>query len=666
MDQYLTYAALKTKDIEFVLHQCTEAAKTLGLKFQVPKVPTDAAHVWVGVFDNGWVFSLADPAVWELLDIFSKVSKGYALPYLSGSTEGDYKKWSYEYMEGGKVLHQFYADPSTRFDKREYSKVQGDPYAMEKIFGVSLFQLRKLLRQFETGPVQEFLKALKFEIQYARLLRFVVIEQDTEVHTPRDLSTILTPNQIEAMVGKTGMFKGLETEETIDAIRQADNKGFSGAASIKATRFVAEQDFNESYELFIRLRRERLFDIAFTVADKLVMRAKNGEFDRLPDIQRDLRIATIHGLRGMALADLGRNDEAVVELKDHALAFNRYIGPQNRASVASVLGKILVQQQRYQDALDPLRLRLAERPLDATAWCNLATAAYHTDRPQEGHWAARWGIATDPSLAEWSQLRTRLALRERDLLPPRNPDLARTRRAEARNLIKAGQKIQAIEKYREALNHNPMDSDSVWALASILAEALREELVSLESVDFELARACEQVAFTTPAWPWSWGTLVEICLRRRDTVRAAQACDAFARVHMTKISDGLDLGVWITHVEAELGTCMLQTVADRFVELRTRGMATMGERDTQRHRCDAMLGWALLRANRPHEALTPLIEATGSDPNDAENWANVAEAHYRMRNSLAAGKAVARGLKVNPEHPRLNEMQRYLRQQGQG
>ena len=129
MSEYLTYAAVKFDDIDAFLRRCVKASKKLGVRFEVPTGPTSEAHTWVGAFDNGWLFALADPAVWELLDVFSKVARDKSLPYLFGSTEGGFSKWSYEYAEGGQVLHRFFSDPSIRFDESEYHLYQGDPAA---------------------------------------------------------------------------------------------------------------------------------------------------------------------------------------------------------------------------------------------------------------------------------------------------------------------------------------------------------------------------------------------------------------------------------------------------------------------------------------------------------------------------------------------------------
>jgi len=57
-----------------------------------------------------------------------------------------------------------------------------------------------------------------------------------------------------------------------------------------------------------------------------------------------------------------------------------------------------------------------------------------------------------------------------------------------------------------------------------------------------------------------------------------------------------------------------------------------------------------------------LLEASQLDPHSAENWANLAQAHFRLGNPLAAKKALSRGLRTDPNHAKLLALSARMRE----
>ncbi len=316
MSDYLTYAAVKTDDIDWLLKSCVKAAHKLGVRFEVPKSPTDEARTWVGLFDNGWAFALADPAVWELLDVFGKVARDRGLACLSGATDGDFTKWSYEFAEAGEIKHTFYVDPSQRFEESEYDSALGDSAALAEVFGVSRIRLQQLLQQFGNVPIQDFHSLLGFELGRAKGLKFVIVAPQTYAAETFSFG----PPKAKEGTGPTTMSLGATTK-AYNQIEMAKLKGLSHAAQLQASRFGAEGSMGEALDLYMRLRKDGQHKTALSVVDELIRRVESGEL-RIPELERPLRLASLYGLRGTALYDLTRFDEAIVALRDHALSIN--------------------------------------------------------------------------------------------------------------------------------------------------------------------------------------------------------------------------------------------------------------------------------------------------------------------------------------------------------
>jgi tetratricopeptide (TPR) repeat protein len=661
VSEYVTFAALKASSLEDVLERCIKAAEKINVRFEVPSGPTNEAHTWVGVFANGWVFALADPGVWELLDVFNKVARDTGLPCLTGTTEGDFRKWTYEYQESGTLQHQFCADPSLHHQPNEYDKYKGDAAALARVFDSSLVRLRSQVKQFQAPPVHEFLDTLGFDVKFARRMRFVVVTPGRLTTAPSTLSVVLKPK-----AGTSGSdFKDVgRTTKAFDQIFKAMEGGHSSAASLRAARFGSEGDFNEVHDLFMRLRKQGQHDLALPIAEELVARVQRGDFSRAPQNQREVREASIYGLRGMALHSLGRVDEAIQDFQERALSINRYIGPLHRASIAAKLGGALVAKGRFGEALDPLRLCLSERPLHAKTWANLARAALKVGNTREARQAAILGIAADPSLPQWEELRRDLRLTDRDILPPRKPQEARSHRREAQQLMRAGDKVRAVDKFRVALHQAPTDIDCAWGVACALAECIREGLIPMDPNDLEVIRLLEQVAFANPTWPWSWATLVEMLDKHGLRERAQQALYAYSQVHATRLEDLEDMAIWLAGTHPELGVQALRVLLDRFVDLRLQGIGSSANREQAKFKALAALGKGLTRLGRAQEALQPLTDAAQIDAAEPENLLTLAEAHAQMGNLRAAMRATSRGLKVAPDHVRLRQMYDFLRAKG--
>ena len=105
---------------------------------------------------------------------------------------------------------------------------------------------------------------------------------------------------------------------------------------------------------------------------------------------------------------------------------------------------------------------------------------------------------------------------------------------------------------------------------------------------------------------------------------------------------------------------MLEIFLERFVDLRMSGMAGRN-RDEAKFSALSTLGWSLMEVGRVQEALPILLEASQLNSNSAENWSNLATAHHRLGNTLAANKALSRGLRIDSNHPRLQALSAQLR-----
>lgn len=654
MSEYLTYAAVRTDDFQSLLKQCVKNAHKLGVRFEVPTKPTPEAHTWVGVFENGWVFAMADPAVWELLDIFAKLAKDQGLDYLSGATEGSFNKWGYDFAAGGDVQHRFLADPSLRVGEDEYHLYTGDPAALAHTFDVSRIRLQRMLRQFNATNVQEFHELLGFTPDRAKSVRFVIVGPGTYSNT----ATYLVDNRSPAGASTTSIG---ETTLALSQIILAAGKGLGAAANAKAARYSKESNWAEAQDMVMRLQKAGRHEAALAAVDALIKRAEQGEFERLPHLQREERIATIHAMRGLALFDLDRTDEAIIAIRDHALSVNRYVGPSHRAAIAGRLGTLLVQRGNYQEALEPLRLCLAERPLQTSTWAALARAAHRCGRTFEARQAALQGLAAGPDYAGWPGILREVGMQRSDGLPERDPKLSKAFRREAKELMRTGQKQQALAKFRLSLHHSPTDLDCVWGVACAIAECLRDGVIEMDEEDREVIRLLEQVCYGNPPWPWSWGTLAEVLMRFGERERAKQAVHAYARVHVARVEDLLDVSLWLARLNPEMGVEILEVLLERFIELRLRGSASYDEaRDTSKAKALGMLGWALLELERPVEALEYLIQASQSDSSNADNWATLAETHVTLGNAAAARRALSRGLKCDPKHKHLKTIARKL------
>lgn len=646
MNKYLTYAAVRTSDLEGVFEECIAVAPKVGVRFEVPLSPTAEAQTWVGEFDNGWVFALADPGSWELVSLFRRVAKERDYDIISGSTDGDFYKWSYDFAEGDRVLHRFCSDPSSRYDRHEYQKFMGDPKALAEDFRVSMARLQSQLVQFDAPSIHEFLGTLGFDTKRARKLRFVVVARG-QITAPSTLAVVgLNLDSKKAADGG-------ETTKAIHAVVKAVDQGYSTAASLRALRFAGSSEFNEALDLFLRLRKGGHAEIALSISDELVKRIESGQLSVLPELQRQISGATVYGLRGLALNDLGRTPEAVEVLQKQALSLNRYLGPEHRASMTSVLGAGLVQLRRFHEALAPLRCCLAERPLHAKSWANLAIAAINEGRGEEARNAALLGIAADPALPVWRNMMIELRLTQADLLPQRKETASKTYRREAQALMRAERKLEAVAKFRLSLHHSPTNIDCAWSLACAIAECAREGSIQLDHDDHELIRLLEQVAFGNPTWPWSWGTLIEMLDRRHETARALNACDAYARYHAVRLEDLEGVGIWLASVCPEIGIRMLETLLERFVELRLQGVGSGVAREEAKFNAVATLGLSLIQVGRIQDAVKHLTEAARINPHNVDNLANLAEAHLRLQNHRAANRAISRGLKLEPNHRRL-------------
>ena len=656
MSEYLTYAAVKFDDLDAFLRKCVKAGTKLGVRFEVPSGPTSEAHTWVGAFDNGWIFALADPAAWELLDVFSKVSRDRHLPYLFGSTEGGFSKWSYEYAEGGQVLHRFFSDPSIRFDESEYHLYQGDPAALAAVFDVSRVRLQRMLRQFNSVPVHEFHEMLGFQLDRALTLKSIIAAA----------GVFTGPSTYMVDLDKGGATQDAtitlgEATSAFQQIEIAAQQGFGAAASVKAASFGASGGFAEAHEMVMRLQKANQPKVALSVIEELLKRVDD-EVARLPELRRRVKIASIHALRGLILYDLGQTDEALRVFQENALKVNRYLGPDHRSAITGRLGALLVERGRFEEALEPLRLCLAERPLQASVWANLARAAHNCRLSFEARQAALQGLASDPTYDGWPGIMRELRLNQSDLLPERKPEYCRRYRREAKELMRQGNKRQALAKFRLSLHHNPADLDGAWVVACTIAECLRDGILEVDHEDLEVIRLLEQVCFGNPSWPWAWGTLIEVLDRYGKDEWERQAAEAYGCVHASRIEDLLDLSLWLAKLNARPGVVLLEILLDRFVELRLRGGSSFDEgRDSLKFKALTTYGWALLQLNRPHDALEPLIEATQHEPTNADNWSTLAEVHYRLRNWRAANRAVSRGLKNDPNHAHLKRLSDKLR-----
>lgn len=654
MNKYLTYAAVRTSDLEGVFEECIAVAPKVGVRFEVPLSPTPEARTWVGEFENGWVFALADPGVWELVNLFRRVAKEKDFDVISGSTDGDFYKWSYDFSEGDRLLHRFCSDPSTRYDKHEYGKFLGDPKALAEDFRVSMARLRSQLVQFDAPSIHEFLDTLGFDTKGARRLRFVVVERG-QITAPSTLAVVGLDLDRKKAAG------GGETTKAIHAVVKAVDQGYSTAASLRALRFAEAGEFNEALDLFLRLRKGGHAQIALSISEELVKRVETGKLNQLPVLQRQVTEATVYGLRGLALNDLGQTPEAVEVLQKQALSLNRYLGPEHRPSMTSVLGAGLVQLRRFHEALAPLRCCLAERPLHAKSWANLAIAAMNEGRGEEARNAALLGIAADPALPVWRNMMMELRLTQADLLPQRKEAASKTYRREAQALMRGGRKLEAVAKFRLSLHHDPANIDCAWSLACAIAECTREGSIPVDQNDHELIRLLEQVAFGNPTWPWSWGTLIEMLDRRHETARALDACDAYSRYHAVRLEDLESVGIWLASVCPEIGIRMLEVLLERFVELRLQGVGSGVAREEAKFNAVSTLGWSLVQVGRVQDAVQHLTEAARISPRHVDNLANLAEAHLRLQNQRAANRAISRGLKVEPNNRRLLKLSEQTR-----
>ena len=658
MSEYLTYAALKTDDFDGLLRRCTAAANKIGVRFEVPKASAREATTWIGQFDNGWVFALADPAVWELLDVFSKVSRDKSLPYLFGSTEGGFTKWSYEYAEQGQVLHRFYSDPSIRFQTSEYDQYKGDPAHLASVFGLSRIRLQQSLQQFNAVNVQAFHEMLGFSVSRATTLKFVIVAADryTGSHTyVGDLKEGgVPPGETTGTVGKATL--------AFQQIAGAADQGFNAAARAKAKSFGAEGGFAEARDMVLRLQQSGQSKVALSLVQELLKRVEGGEFDQLSNLEREIRIASTYAIQGLVLFDLGYTDRAIDAIKNRALTVNRYVGPDHRAGIALRLGSMLVEKGDYAGALDPLRLCLAERPTDPTAWSDLARATLRLGQADQARQACLNGVASNPKFAAWRGLMKEMGLRETDLLPKRDEERSKQYRKEAKALMRDGRRVQALAKFRLSLHHQPKDLDCAWGVACAAAECMREGDFEVNKEDHEAIRLLEQVCFGNPTWPWSWGTLIEVLSRYGLDQRAQEATEAYARIYTTSVEDLLDVSLWLVKLMPRQGVGLLKILLERFIELRMRGVSTYDEaRDTAKFKALATYGWGLLEIGGAHDAVPHLIEASKLDPNNADNWATLGEAHFQLKNWRAANKAVARGIKKAPNHPHLLRLSKELR-----
>jgi tetratricopeptide (TPR) repeat protein len=656
MSNFLTFVAVETTDLDRLLKLCVTAAPKIGLSFTVPKGPQADAHTWIGVFENGWTFALADPAVWELITLFSRVTKDAGLPCLTGQTAGEWSNWSYNYSEDGELLHSFHADPS-RFKEHEYGKYKGDPGDLAELFGVSESRLKLQMRQFEAAPVQDFLLTLGFDPGQAKSLRFVAVSEAVE-RGPSAFSVGISPEIIAKVRAAQGQSGDMTT--AIEAVLEAADEGLVRAAGVKAARFAAGLEYNEAHELFKRLRLQGRPEIALEVAEELVSRLTRGEFSFVSLDQAEMRTCTAHGLRGLALMDLKRYEEAIEEFAQHALNMNRYVGPHHRASIMNSLGTALAEMGRFQEAIEPLLRRLAERPVDAAAWANLGNCYYQTGKSEEARQAALQGLAADPDLPVLQTLKLALGLRDSDLLPPRDATRVRIYRDEAQELMRQGQKMQAVAKFRLSLHSDPTDVDAAWGVSCALVECVREGVLPIENVDADAIRLLEQVVFQNPTWPWSWGCLAEILLKRGDKKWAIDVCDAYAKHHVNRIEDLQDVGIWLATIDPDLGIRLLEIFLERFVDLRMSSMTGIN-RNQSKFRTLLTLGWSLMEVGRVQESLPILLEASQLDSGSAENWSNLATAHHRLGNTLAANKALSRGLRIDAAHPKLQALAAQLR-----
>jgi len=411
----------------------------------------------------------------------------------------------------------------------------------------------------------------------------------------------------------------------------------------------------------VRLQKANQPKVALSVVEELLKRVDD-EVARLPELQRNVKIASIHALRGLVLYDLGQADKALRAFQENALQVNRYLGPDHRSAITGRLGALLVERGRYEEALEPLRLCLTERPLQASVWANLARAAHNCHLNFEARQAALQGLAADPTYEGWAGIMRELQLNQSDLLPERKPKYSSRYRQEAKELMRQGSKRQALAKFRLSLHHNPADLDCAWGVACTIAECLREGILEVDHEDLEVIRLLEQVCYGNPSWPWAWGTLIEVLDRYGKDELAHQAADAYGRVHASRIEDLLDLSLWLAKLNPKPGIVLLEILLERFVELRLRGGSSYDEgRDSLKFKALATYGWALLELDRPHEALEPLIEASQHDPANADNWSTIAEVHYRLKNWRAANRAVSRGLKNDPNHAHLQRLSDKLR-----
>lgn len=648
----MTYAAIQGRDLDWLLTQCNKSAAKLGMRFEVMTTATGSAHTWVGAFDNGWMFALADPAVWELGEIFKKVARDNDLPCLLGSTDGDFTKWNYTFVEHGEVRHRFFADPFGRFEPHEHAALRGDPAHLAEVFGVSRFKVQPMLRPLGGVSVHDFHSLLGFEPSRASGMKFVVVGPAASSGPATFSMDLKSADQPTTSVGLT--------TKAFNSIDIAKLQGLGHAAAMQAERFVKAASSGEAVDLFRRLQQAGKHDEALVVMTNLIQRVQ-AESSSLPEDQARLRMAMLWGLKGMAHYELKQFDEAVVAFRDHALTVNPYVGPEHRAAFAARLGKLLCRNSP-REALRPLRLALAERPVDASVWAALAQAAKRCDLHEEARTAVLMGMAADARLGAWPTIMREVGVSNDELLPARDPNRVKPFRHDARNLVRMGKRPQALAHFRLALHHDPSDVDSAWSVAAAIAEGVRNGEMPDDPEDHEVTRLLEQVCFARPTWPWGWGTLIEVLGRRGEHERATQAADAYARVHVERLEDLLDVGCWLATASPPGGIALLRILLERFVELRMKGFTSADQREVARFRALSALGTALLESGHVKEALDPLLEAHKIDPNHIENLAGLARTHLALKNWRAANKAASRGLQTHPDHEQLRRVLNISRQ----
>jgi hypothetical protein len=322
------------------------------------------------MFENGWIFALADPGLKELQDIFSTTAEAKGLPCLHGATDGNYSHWDYVYQEGGEIVDSFLSYPADQLTKEAFNLSVGDAAILSQAFNVSRIRLSHQIVQEKTPPIQEFHKLLGFEPQLAQVIRFISCGPGTGGPATVSLSVPSSPNQASPKPLTAG-----NTTLALELIDYAETEGYEQAALHKATGFAAKGNMSSAIDLYSRLRREGKPAPALAVVDELIKRIEAGELNALPEYEIEMKAASIHGLRGLALYDMKSFDSALHAFQE-SYKVNLYLGPEHRAAIGGRMGELLVVQGRHEEAISPLHWCLSERPTQATAWFHLAAAAH--------------------------------------------------------------------------------------------------------------------------------------------------------------------------------------------------------------------------------------------------------------------------------------------------